>query len=43
MLGFPLAPDDPRINGFLVKSPDSSDAHRWDLTVSRILADSNRM
>jgi hypothetical protein len=43
MLGFPLAPEDPLINRFLVKSPDPSDPHRWDLTVGRILADSNRM
>jgi hypothetical protein len=36
-----LAPDDPFINRFLVKSPDPSDTNCWDLTVSRVLTDSN--
>jgi hypothetical protein len=40
-LGLALAPNDPLINRFLVKSPDPSDAYCWDLTVSRVLADSN--
>ena len=37
--GLRLAPDDPLINRFFVKSPDPSNANRWDLTVSRVLAD----
>jgi hypothetical protein len=41
ILGLALAPDNPFINRFLVKSPDPSDADCWDLTVRRVLADSN--
>jgi hypothetical protein len=39
--GLALALDDPFINRLLVKSPDPSNAYRWDLTIRCVLADGN--